>query len=422
MSDTTSEGTLGTHASKLSPDDEALKLPQSESPRLRKGPIAAVVGIALGIVFLAISLAMRTPAATSDKSPTDEQTATPPLMVPEILSKGPDYADPIPNTRGATLPSRATGLDGEEADAEFAAGDLELREREGYQPYPTGGPAQPTFDELEEQKARLAGLVVPVGRTPVRDENEDDDRPRGTAAAPSGNSDVLPLGPREASKDSADPNHQERKEQFLEGKSRSASLGKQVQYPSSPFEIQAGAIIPAALLTAINSDLPGLVIAQVSENVYDTVSGDHLLVPQGTRLLARYDSMVAWGQQRVLLCWDRLIRPDGTSLDLDCAPATDLAGRSGVTDTVDNHWSRIGGTVALSSLLAAGAASSQGTVNTLRPTFPQLWVGGAAQQVNDVGQQLTQKNLQIQPTIQVPQGFKVNVAVHRDLILPPYAR
>jgi type IV secretion system protein TrbI len=199
-------------------------------------------------------------------------------------------------------------------------------------------------------------------------------------------------------------------------------LGKQVQYPSSPYEIQAGAIIPAALLTAINSDLPGMVIAQVTENVYDSVTGDHLLIPQGTRLLARYDSMVAWGQQRMLRCWDRLIHPYGASLDLDCAPATDLAGRSGVTDTVDNHWSRIGGTVALSSLLAAGAASSQGTVNTFRPTFPQLWAGGAAQTVNDVGQQLTQKNLQIQPTIQVAQGFKVNVAVHRDLILPPFVR
>jgi type IV secretory pathway VirB10-like protein len=219
-----------------------------------------------------------------------------------------------------------------------------------------------------------------------------------------------------------DPNRQERKNDFLAraGVSGGEYLEKGLTLPRSPYEIKAGTVIPAVLITGINSDLPGAVVGQVRENVYDSVSGNYLLIPQGSRLIAAYDSMVAWGQERALLCWQRLIRPDGSSLTLDCMPGVDLAGYAGFADEVDNHWWRIIGGAALSSLLAATAQRSQGDVTGYQPSLSQSWAGGTAAGINQAGQQITEKNLQIQPTITVRPGFTVNVLVTKDIVIPPY--
>jgi type IV secretion system protein TrbI len=140
-----------------------------------------------------------------------------------------------------------------------------------------------------------------------------------------------------------DPNLQDRKNDFIgrDGASDANYVQHSVSQPRSHYEVKAGTIIPTVLLTGLNSDLPGEVVGQVRENVYDTVTGNHLLIPQGSRLLARYDSMVAFGQERVLVCWNRLIRPDGTSVNLECMPGVDLAGYAGFADQVDHHWWRM---------------------------------------------------------------------------------
>jgi type IV secretion system protein VirB10 len=184
--------------------------------------------------------------------------------------------------------------------------------------------------------------------------------------------------------------------------------------------VEAGTIIPAVLLTAINSDIPGPVIAQVRESVYDTVSGNTLLVPQGARLLANYDSMVSWGQTRILVCWRRLLFPNGDSIDLHCAPAADLAGAAGLTDSVDEHWVRLIAGAGISSLLAASVTAAAGNQTGFAPTVPQLWATNAAQSVNQSGQQIVRRDLQVQPTITVRPGYSVNVIVNKDIALPPY--
>jgi type IV secretion system protein VirB10 len=193
-----------------------------------------------------------------------------------------------------------------------------------------------------------------------------------------------------------------------------------LEHPESANEIQAGSIIPAVLLTAINSDLPGPIFGQVRENVYDTVTGNTLLIPQGARLLAHYDSMVAWGQERVLLCWQRIVFPNGDSLALACEPAADLQGAAGVTDEVNEHWFRLIKGAAIASLLAATTTAAAGNTDGFNPTVPQVMARNAANQVNQVGQQITARNLGIQPTITVRPGFSLNVLVTRDLVLPPY--
>jgi type IV secretion system protein VirB10 len=204
------------------------------------------------------------------------------------------------------------------------------------------------------------------------------------------------------------------------GNNLADSLGATIQHPKSPYELQAGTILPTVLVTGINSDLPGPVIGQVRENVYDTVSGNFLLVPQGSRLLAQYDSIVAWGQERVLLCWNRLLFPNGDSMALPCMPAADLAGAAGLTDQVDDHWVRILKGAAVATLLSGTTQALAGNTTGFNPTVAQTWAGNAAGTMNQVGQQLTRRDLSVQPTITVRPGFAVNVIVTKDLVLPPY--
>jgi type IV secretion system protein VirB10 len=222
-----------------------------------------------------------------------------------------------------------------------------------------------------------------------------------------------------------DPNSQVRKNAFLDSQGASKTtdiLPARLQHPRSPYEVKGGTIIPAVLITGINSDLPGPVIGQVRESVYDTVSGNYLLIPQGSRLLAQYDSMVAWGQERVLVCWNRLVFPNGDSIDLECMPAADLAGAAGLADGVDEHWGRILKGAAVATLLAATTTVVAGNTQGFNPTVPQTLARNAAGEMNAIGQRITAQNLNIQPTITVRPGFSVNVIVTKDLVLPaPYA-
>jgi type IV secretion system protein VirB10 len=192
--------------------------------------------------------------------------------------------------------------------------------------------------------------------------------------------------------------------------------------PRSPYEVKAGTIIPTTLLTGINSDLPGQIVGQVRENVYDTVSGAYLLIPQGSRLIAAYDSAVSFGQERVLVCWNRLIRPDGVSISLECMPGVDLAGSSGFSDEVNHHWWRIVTGVALGTLLSATADRAAGNVSGYSPTVPQLWAANAGGAVNQAATQITQKNLAIQPTITIRPGYSVNVLVSKDIVIQPFVQ
>src|SRR3546814_453056 len=131
--------------------------------------------------------------------------------------------------------------------------------------------------------------------------------------------------------------------------------------PVSPWTVQAGSVIAASLITGLISDLPGLVTAQVTENVYDSVTGQSLLIPQGSRLVGSYDSVVAFGQSRALVVWQRIILPDGSSIRIDNVPATDTQGYAGLADKIDRHtWQLLKG-VALSTLLGVGSELSFGS-------------------------------------------------------------
>lgn len=191
--------------------------------------------------------------------------------------------------------------------------------------------------------------------------------------------------------------------------------------PASPFVVQAGTVIPAALITGIRSDLPGQITAQITESVYDSPTGRARLIPQGARLIGIYDSQVAFGQSRVLLVRTRLIMPNGRSIVLERQPGADAAGYSGLEDEIDNHWKELLGAAALSTLLAVGTEVNSGTdVNNTNSAIIQALRRGAGDSLNQTGQQVVRRNLNIQPTLTIRAGFPVRVIVNRDLVLEPY--
>ena len=186
---------------------------------------------------------------------------------------------------------------------------------------------------------------------------------------------------------------------------------------ASPWTLSAGTLIPASLITGLNSDLPGTVFAQVTENVRDSATGRMVLIPQGARLIGSYDSVVAYGQRRAMLVWQRIVLPDGSSIRLDNMPATDLSGYAGLEDEVDFHTWRLLKGIALSTLLGVGTELSLGSdesdlVRALRESTQQ----NAAR----AGDRITARNLDVQPTITVRPGWPVRAVVHKDLILRPW--
>jgi type IV secretion system protein VirB10 len=198
-----------------------------------------------------------------------------------------------------------------------------------------------------------------------------------------------------------------------------------VRMPVSPFEVKAGTIIPAVMLGAINSDLPGQILGQVRENVYDSDTGQHLLIPQGTRLVGLYDHKIVYGQERVLITWKRLILPSGSSLSLkDGMPGTDALGAAGFHDQVNNHYLRIFGNALLLSVISAGVQLSQvpdfGRDNR-GPTAGNVLGAAVGQQLGSTAAELIRRGMTVAPTLEIRPGYPYNVMVTQDVIFPgPY--
>ncbi|MCB4919599.1 TrbI/VirB10 family protein [Brucella intermedia] len=213
-------------------------------------------------------------------------------------------------------------------------------------------------------------------------------------------------------------NMQDRKLAFVNAEAdRRTVSADRVQEKASPYIVQAGTVIAAALMTGIKSDLPGQITAQVTEHVYESPTGRHLLIPQGSRLIGQYDSQVAFGQSRVLLVWNRLIMPNGTSIVLERLQGADPQGFSGLEDGVDHHWGQLFKAAALSTLLGIGTEiGSSNDENEIAKAIRESAQDTAA----DVGQQIVRRQLNIQPTLTIRPGFPVRVIVQRDLLMQVY--
>lgn len=224
-------------------------------------------------------------------------------------------------------------------------------------------------------------------------------------------------GPEAAQTTAAVPASQSRKLEFArsgEGDVEPHAL----RAAPSPWTLSAGTVIPASLITGLNSDLSGMVLAQITENVRDSATGKTVLVPQGSRLIGRYDSVVAYGQRRALVVWTRILFPDGASIDLDNVPATDMSGYAGLRDHVDSHtWQLLKG-IALSTLLGVGTQLSLGSSES---DLVRAVRESAQQNAANAGNQITSRNLDIQPTLTVRPGWPVRAILNKDLVLQPWS-
>ena len=236
--------------------------------------------------------------------------------------------------------------------------------------------------------------------------------------------DPMAAGPASTAAQPADPtavqNRQDQKEVFLKGGSTETRNSGNLALPASPYQVMAGTVIAGALVTGIKSDLPGDVIATVTEPVYDTATGRFLLIPQGSRILGKYNSQVSYGQSRVQVVWNRIILPDTSSLTLDNLAGADPAGYAGLEDDVDYHWGRIFAGAALTTLLGVGAELA---APENRQDGDRVIIAGRdslQDTVNQIGQEVTRRNLNIQPTLTQRPGLPVRIIVNRDLVLRPY--
>lgn len=231
-------------------------------------------------------------------------------------------------------------------------------------------------------------------------------------------------GPASTAAQPADPtavqNRQDQKEAFQKTGTTETRNSGNLTLPASPYQVMAGTVVVAALVTGIKSDLPGDMIATVTEPVYDTATGRFLLIPQGSRILGRYNSSVSYGQSRVQVVWNRIILPDTSSLTLDNLVGTDPAGYAGLEDDVGWHWDRIFAGAALTTLLGIGAELA---APENRQDGDLVIIAGRdslQDTVNQVGQEVTRRNLNIQPTLTERPGLPVRIIVNRDLVLRPY--
>ncbi|MER9648656.1 TrbI/VirB10 family protein [Mesorhizobium sp. M0199] len=283
-----------------------------------------------------------------------------------------------------------------------------------------GGPALSTGpigpdpeEQRREQELEAARTARLFASTQTRPAGEATAAQSTTGTPPQPDLSNLGLAPQPAT-----PSAQDRQLAFLNQPPDKRTVSSdRITTPESKNVLQAGAVIAAALITGIRSDLPGQITAQVTENVYDSPTGQVRLIPQGTRLIGQYDNGVGFGQRRVLLVWTRLIFPDGRSIVLEREPGADAEGYAGVEDGVDYHWGELFKAAALSTVLSIGAqAGSSGQESDLMRALRQ----GASDRISQTGQQIVQRQLNIAPTLTIRPGFPVRVIVTRDLVLEPY--
>jgi type IV secretion system protein VirB10 len=294
---------------------------------------------------------------------------------------------------------------------------------------PILGPALPgdLGRPILEAERRGQPIVTPAITTPAVDPEEERRRAEEEAARLSnvffqsgprsgGTSGTAIPGIAELGGQQQDATGQNRHAAFLNGPvDRQTAAPDRVAPPASPYILQAGAVIPAALITGIRSDLPGQITAQVTENVYDSPTGSLLLIPQGTRIIGQYDDGVTFGQRRVLLVWNRLILPGGRSIVLERLPGADVSGYAGLEDGVDYHWWDLMKAAGLSTLLAVGTELATSDEDRLIRAIRD----GAQDTVNQAEQQIVQRQLQVAPTLTIRPGFPVRIIVTRDLVFEP---
>lgn len=389
-----------TRAAQADPTPFQLRGDPPRVMRLSRKALAVVgAGAGIGIGGLLI-YALQAP----DEKAAPELYGTDGRATSEAITSGPnDYAQvpklgpPLPGDlggpivsaqqRGETVPVPPVGAQAGQADPRVQAAET-ARQRA----------------QQERDSARTSSVFLGSGGTAAAAV------PTLPSLAPQG----VPAVPESAA--TASQSDQSGKRAFLAQAANQRTVSaERLVAPASPSILQAGSIIPAALITGVRSDLPGQITAQVTQNVYDSPTGRILLIPQGARLLGEYDSEITAGQTRVLLAWDRLIMPDGRSIVLERQPGADGAGFAGLQDRVNQHWGNLLRGAAISTLLGVGVELGADSEDELVRAIRR----GTQDTINQSGQQIVGRQLNVQPTLTIRPGHPLRVILTRDLILEP---
>lgn len=392
-------------APKVDPETLAIRARPRRAIRFRRGVIVAISALGsvslVAVTWMALKPAVFRQVAQEEalsqpggKAPSDALSG-----LPASYGEVPKLGPPLPGDLGRPILERQRQL-GQDMPAVPPAAD----------PAAQTAAAEREHQLAQRKAARESALLVSRSQGAPASA----DQPASGAAAPASS----PSTAGKVALDAAnDPNAQGRKADFVAALDPKGDANPHSLAPApSPYVLTAGSVISASLITGLRSDLPGLVTAQVTERVFDSPTGRILLIPQGARLIGSYDSVVAFGQKRALIVWQRIVMPDGSSLRIDNVPATDPSGYAGLEDKVDMHtWQLIKG-VALSTLLGVGselAFTGDGDlVQALRRSTQD--------NVSRAGDQITMRNLNIQPTITIRPGAPVRLVVHKDLVLAPW--
>ncbi|MEL8055124.1 MAG: TrbI/VirB10 family protein [Pseudomonadota bacterium] len=408
---------------------ERLKIRETPRPVTRINRKVLMVGAGLGVLalFAAMSIALKPPKA-ADPAERRELYNTSNTRKPDALSALPaGYSEIRPvSERVARLgPPMAGDLGATMLQTERSLGiepEYITRFEDDFRP-------NPVDEAARAARLREAAMAEEAAKAPVffqlqsrtNRQTEDDAGSIYRDPALDLGSELLalaalPQGAPTGFGGPPDTNLQSRKLAFAsEGVSSDIYNTNRIEDPASPYQVMAGTLITASLVTGINSDLPGTIVAQVTQPVYDTVTGQYVLIPQGSRLIGRYQSEVSFGQDRALVTWDRIIFPDGSSIVIS-APGADAQGFAGLSDRTDHHWDRVFFAAGLATILGIGAELGSNGDGDLERAIRR----GMSDTINEAGQRVVDRNLNIQPTIKVRPGWPVRVVVTRDLILRPH--
>lgn len=387
---------------KLDPETLAIRTRPPRAIRFKRGMIIAIA--AFGSVSLIAVTWMALKPRLFERAQTQEELSLPNSRsggealsgAPATYGDVPKLGPPLPGDLGMSILEHQQAMASAINPADQQLEQAQAAERER---------------QLAELKAARESGVLVQGR-------EGNSVAEAVPASPPPSSSGEITAPQKAALDpERDPNAQSHKAEFVAASDPHGDINPyEVTRAPSPYTLSAGSVISASLITGIRSDVPGLVAAQVTENIYDSATGRILLIPQGSRLIGNYDSVVAFGQKRALVVWQRIIMPDGSSLTIDNVPASDPSGYSGLSDRVDFHtWQLLKGVV-LSTLL--GVSSELG----LSGQSDLLEAMRISTQDNEsrTSDQITKRNLDVQPTITIRPGAPVRLVVRKDLVLAPW--
>jgi type IV secretory pathway VirB10-like protein len=413
-----------------------LRMPPPEVTRLNRNALLLVMGLATVTVFVAVASMSNPHASSSSRADSTatrvpvvpQRPALPPLRVaarPDSIGVGPVSTRMPPVIAFEDRPRRVTARGGGEYTRASSPSRTSADDRD--MPYERALVRSPLFGDRaaapapesasvsshggEPSDADLErALLAPLLKTPVSGAASNSGQPYVAAGGTVG--DVSAVSQRAARE------HRE----FLAASRGAATRGvPSLDAATSPYELTAGTAIDAALVTDLNSDLPGTVVAQVERDVYDSQTETNVLVPRGSRLIGRYDDRIVPGQSRMLVAWTRLLFPDGGSVELPGVAATDGRGATGVPGRADSHLTRVFEDAAVLSVLSAGAELSQpngGGSAFTAPSVGQTIGAAAGAQLASLGTEMVRQGLTVKPTIVVPAGAPLAVLLADDLVFP----